>query len=99
MARRGERLKAGDRKLFSGEFWTGAKALELGLIDGIGDLRSVMRERFGDKVRLQVIAAERSWLKRRLGLAAAPLLPGAEGWARGLIAATEERTIWARYGL
>src|SRR5262249_17784679 len=43
---RGARLKGDDDTLFSGEFWTGRRALELGLIDGIGDLRSVMRARF-----------------------------------------------------
>ena len=48
--RREGRLKGTERALFSGEFWTGARALELGLIDGIGDMRSVMRERFGERV-------------------------------------------------
>src|SRR3954454_1103361 len=46
-SRRGERLKGTDDELFTGEFWTGARARELGLIDGLGDLRSIMRGRFG----------------------------------------------------
>ena len=67
---RGARLKGDDDTLFSGEFWTGRRALELGLIDGIGDLRSVMRARFGEKVRFRVVGAPTGWLRRRLGLGA-----------------------------
>jgi serine protease SohB len=92
-ARRGARLKGDDATLFSGEFWTGRGALELGLVDGIGDLRSVMRARFGDKVRLRVVGAPTGWLRRRLGLSAP------EEWPRGVLAAAEERALWARYGL
>ena len=92
--RRGARLKAEDETLFSGEFWTGRRALELGLIDGIGDLRSVMRARFGDKVILRAVGGQRSWLMRRMGLSALP-----EDWAHDLIGAVEERALWARYGL
>ena len=94
--RREGRLKAGERKLFTGEFWTGAKAAEFGLIDGIGDLKSVLRQKFGDKVRLPVIGAEKSWLQRRLGLAtqfSAINLPA------DMLAAAEVRAHWARYGL
>ena len=94
--RREGRLKAGEKKLFSGEFWTGAKAEGLGLIDGLGDLKSVMRQKFGNKVRLPVIGAEKSWLQRRLGFASqitAMDLPG------DLLAAAEVRAYWARYGL
>lgn len=94
--RREGRLKAGERKLFSGEFWTGAKAEGLGLVDGIGDLKSVLREKFGDKVRLPVIGAEKSWLQRRLGLGTR--LPEMN-LAGDLVATVEVRAIWARYGL
>ena len=94
--RREGRLKAGERKLFSGEFWTGAKAEGLGLVDGIGDLKSVLREKFGDKVRLPVIGAEKSWLQRRLGLGTR--LPEMN-LAGDLVATVEVRGFWARYGL
>ena len=93
-ARRGARLKGDDETLFSGEFWTAPRALELGLIDGIGDLRGVMRARYGDKVRLQVVGERSSWLRRRFGLSTMP-----EQWAHDLIAAAEERALWARFGL
>lgn len=65
--RRQGKLKAAEDELFSGAFWSGRRALELGLIDGIGDLRTVMRERFGDEVRLRVVTPQRPWFKRRFG--------------------------------
>ncbi|MFX8339342.1 hypothetical protein ABTL37_19155, partial [Acinetobacter baumannii] len=53
--RRGALLKAPDSELFSGSFWSGPKALEFGLVDGIADIRTKMRELHGDKVRLRVV--------------------------------------------
>ncbi len=102
--RRGDRLKAGPRTLFSGEFWTGAAALDLGLIDGIGDVRSVMREKFGDRVRLRLLTKRQTLLSilQREDTSGAPSLDvvGLGGdIADGLIAAAEERLLWNRYGL
>jgi serine protease SohB len=95
-SRRGQRLRAGEDVLFNGDIWTGKRALELGLVDGIGDLRSVMRARYGDKVKLKLVGVERGWLMRRLRLSP-PHAPA--DWARETIAALEERALWARYGL
>ncbi len=95
--RRGERLKASERTLFSGEFWTGRKSLELGLVDGLGELRQVMRERYGEKVRLRRVDGERRWWRRGIGLSLD--LPEPRDWASGLLAAVEERSFWARFGL
>ena len=64
--RRGDRLKGADKLLFSGEFWTAPKAIELGLADALGDLRSILRARYGDKVRTPLIAAERGLFGRKL---------------------------------
>ena len=94
--RRGQRLKAADEVLFNGDIWTGKRALDLGLIDGIGDLRSVMRARFGDKVKLKPVGVERGWLMRRLRVSEPPQ---SAGWVREAVAALEERARWARYGL
>ncbi|MCG8446527.1 MAG: S49 family peptidase [Hyphomicrobiales bacterium] len=96
--RRGSALQAPDRTLFSGEFWSGAKGLELGLVDRIGDLRSEMRGRFGEDVILKIIPRERSlWPFRRqaTGSLMSPPLIAPENW----ISALEERAIWSRYGL
>ena len=64
--RRGGKLTGADKVLFSGEFWTAPKAIELGIADALGDLRSTLRTRYGDKVRTPLIAAERGMLGRKL---------------------------------
>jgi serine protease SohB len=96
--RRGAKLAGPENDLFSGEYWTGRRALELGLVDAIGDLRGVLRERFGDKVTTPLIATERGFLGRRLFRSGFGATPPA-GFAEDLISALEARAIWARYGL
>lgn len=104
--RRGEKLTLAERQAFSGEIWTGRKALEHGLIDGIGDLRSVMRERYGEDVRFKVLGREPGLLSRLMrrrfsGTGTTfpdiPMMPG--NWADQLISAVETRTLWSRFGL
>jgi signal peptide peptidase SppA len=99
---RGSRLTGPENDLFSGEFWTGRKAVEFGIADGIGELRSTLRERFGDDVRTPLVAAERGWLGRaRPGIGPAGLdrLFGRADFAEEIISALEARAFWARYGL
>ncbi len=97
--RRGAKLKD-DPDLFTGLFWTGKKALELGLVDAVGDLRQVLKGRFGPKTRLALVSPPRGFFARRLGFfgsrAAADIAAEAAG---GLVAAAEERALWARFGL
>lgn len=94
--RRGDRLNASERRLFSGEFWTGQQALDLGLIDGIGNLNTVLKERYGKKVHINKVGGRRNWLQRRMGLDSAE---AGAGLAHGLADALEERAQWGRYGL
>ncbi len=97
-SRRGGKLNGPEAELFSGAYWTGRRALELGLIDAVGDLRSVLREQFGDKVVTPVVAADRGLLGRRLfGRNEAP--QGQFGFVEDVISTLEARAIWARYGL
>ena len=100
--RRGRRLRAEDDVLFSGEFWSGRKAIELGLIDGLGDLRGVLRDRFGAGVRIRPVAVRRG-LRRRLGLGVLDTAPtiGIDAAAMGaeILAALDEWAMWKRYGL
>jgi signal peptide peptidase SppA len=97
---RGGRLKGPEQTLFSGEYWTGSTAVALGLADGIGDLRSVMRERFGEDVATPLISSPRSWLGRpQAGVAILQQLSQPNGFAQEMISALEERAIWSRYGL
>jgi len=99
LERRGARLKANHKELFSGAFWTGARALEMGLIDGLGDMRGVLRGKFGERVRLKRVSpVEPLW--RRFGLPGADAPRPAPGdWAATAIAAVEERLLWNRFGL
>jgi ClpP class serine protease len=96
---RGERLGKDD-DLFTGAFWAASGALSRGLIDGIGDLRSSMRERFGKEVKLRVVSDKKPFWQRRIGLTSnhVPDHLG-EGFARGLMSALENRSIWSRFGL
>jgi signal peptide peptidase SppA len=100
--RRGSKLKD-DPDLFTGLFWTGKKGLELGLVDALGDMRTVLKQRFGPKTRLQLITPPRGFFGRRLGVFgsaagfSAPDIAGAA--AGGLIDAAEERALWSRFGL
>jgi serine protease SohB len=96
--RRGAKLNGADTDLFSGEFWTGSKALELGVVDGLSDMRSFLRERFGDRVVTPLIAAERGLFGRR----APGINPDAAeppSLAEDVVSALEARALWARYGL
>ena len=99
-ARRGPKLNGAEKTLFSGEFWTAQKAIELGLADSIGDIRSNLRERYGDKVRTQLIAADRGMFGRRLpGVGTLEGLVRQPGIAADAISALEARALWGRYGL
>ncbi|MGO9698225.1 MAG: S49 family peptidase [Xanthobacteraceae bacterium] len=97
-SRRGDKLRGPEGDLFSGEYWTGRRALDLGLVDSIGELRSTLHERFGDKVLTPLISAERSLFRRRaFGVSRSELMPS--GLAEDIISALETRALWARYGL
>jgi signal peptide peptidase SppA len=98
--RRGSKLHGADKTLFSGEFWTAQAAIEHGIADSIGDLRSTLRARYGDKVMTPLIAAERSLFGRRLpGVGALDALAQHPGFAADLVSALEARALWGRYGL
>jgi len=99
---RGARLKGPEKTLFSGEYWTGGKAIEFGLADGIGDLRATLRARFGDDVVTPLVAPARGWFGRvQPGVAPSDItgLPRAADFAEEIISALEARALWARYGL
>jgi serine protease SohB len=98
--RRGTRLKGAEKTLFSGEFWTAQVAIDFGLADRLGDLRSTLRQRYGDKVRMPVITAERGLLGRWIpGLSSLQALTRRPGFADEVISALEARALWGRYGL
>jgi serine protease SohB len=96
--RRGTRLKGNEDDLFSGEFWAGERAVALGLADAVGDLRSVLRARFGDEVLTPLIAAP-TGLLGRFGRRGGGVSGAVNGLPDAALSAVEVRTLWARYGL
>ncbi len=76
-------------ELFSGEFWSGRKAHELGLIDGIGNADQILKERFGDKVVIKKFEKSKGWLAKKIS---------SENNLENMINILEERSIWQRYG-
>ena len=76
-------------ELFSGEFWSGRKSLELGLIDGIGTADEILREKFGDDVNIKKFEKSKGWLAKKLS---------SESHTDQVISILEERSIWQRYG-
>ncbi len=104
-SRREAQLKGQESELFSGLFWAGDKALERGLVDGIGTLQEVLQRKFGEDVIIKTIEAKSGFSLRKL------LLPGGSasvdsaaraaghGVATGALALAEERALWSRYGL
>lgn len=103
--RRAGRLKGPDTELFSGAFWSAAKALDYGLIDGISDVRTRMRELHGEKVRLKAIPLGGGGLLSRFRRLPGSSLGSGDGFAfptplaDDLLSAVEARALWARFGL
>ena len=100
---RGSRLKGADDVLFSGEYWAGESSVALGLADAIGDLRSTLRARYGDKVLTPVVAPPSGMLsgllgRKSAGAGALASLEGVGSLPDELISAQETRAIWAKFG-
>lgn len=98
-ASRKDRINPED-ELFEGDVWVGQKAVDIGLADGVGEMRDVLRGRFGDEIRLKDIGPGKSSLIGRL-LGSSEAHGGTIGgdFAETGAALIEERLIWARYGL
>ena len=98
---RGSRLKGAEDVLFTGEYWAGETSISLGLADAIGDLRSTLKARYGDKVLTPVIAPSTGMLSGLLGRRSAGTLASLEampGLPEEMISALESRAIWAKFG-
>jgi ClpP class serine protease len=87
---RGSKLKKDQIELFSGEFWAGSKAKELGLVDGIGNANKILKEKFGEDVVIKKFEKSKGWLSKKLSSSTNQM----DQFANIL----EERSIWQRYG-
>ena len=100
--RRGARLRD-DPDLFTGLFWTGRRGLALGLVDAVGDMRSTLKARFGEKTVLRPVTPPRGLLSRRLGLFGTAKPRDLEALAGevfdGVLDAAQQRALWSRFGL
>ena len=76
--------------MFSGEFWSGSKAKELGLVDGIGNADQILREKFGENVEIKKFEKTKGWLSKKLSSSGNQM--------DELVNVLEERSIWQRYG-
>ena len=88
---RGSKLKKLELELFSGEFWSGSKAKELGLIDEVGDANKVLREKFGENIVIKKFEKSKGWLSRKLSSSNDNL--------DQLVNILDEKSVWQRYGL
>ena len=75
--------------LFTGEFWSGSKAKDLGLIDGLGNADEILKEKFGEDVVIKKFEKQKGWLASKLS---------SESHTEKVISIMEERSIWQRYG-
>ena len=88
---RGSKLKKSEIELFSGEFWSGTKAMDLGLIDGIGNANQILREKFGEDIVIKRFEKAKSWLSRKLSSSTEHI----DQFANIL----DEKSVWQKYGL
>lgn len=83
--------KDGNPDLFTGEFWSGSTAKKLGLIDGLGNVDEIIKERFGEDVIIKNFEKQKSWINKKLS-------SSTENQIDNLLNILEERSIWQRYG-
>jgi signal peptide peptidase SppA len=90
---RGKKLKDPEKNnIFTGEFWTGASALKLGLIDGIGNADQILKEKFGDEAVIKKFEKQKGWLSRKLSASI-------EGQLSNTLNSIEEKSVWQKFGL
>ena len=90
---RGKKLRDPEKNnIFTGEFWTGASALKLGLIDGIGNADQILKEKFGEKAVIKKFEKQKSWLGQKLSASV-------EGQLSNTLNSIEEKSVWQKFGL
>jgi len=97
-ARRGDKLQGTDNELLEGAFWTALDAKDKGLIDGIGDAESVMKEKFGDDIKFVELEPEKKWFSSFLPIGGENKAPK-EDWILAGLNVVEDRATWSRFGL
>ena len=78
-------------EIFSGLFWVGNKAIELGLADGVGSINQILENKFGKKVKIKMINQKKSFLQRRFS---SSIFNSEE-----ILSKIEEKVMLSRFGL
>ena len=97
--RRGGKLKGAHEDLFSGAFWSGETAVGLGLVDGLGDCRSVVTRRFGEEVDLMTIQPKKKLFSGIGGLSGSMAGAAAASVVDEAAQLAVERAYLSRFGL
>ena len=78
--------------MFSGEFWSGSKSKDLGLVDGIGNVNDVLKEKFGENVVIKKLEKPKGFIARKLS-------SSLDSQIDSIANAIEERALWQKFGL
>ena len=92
---RGKKIKVKDSEVFNGLFWVGSKAVDLGLVDGIGNIEEILRSKFGEKTKIKIVEQKKSFIQKKLSSSIDKKLID----STDIINAFEERAYWSRFGL
>ncbi len=96
---RGKKINIQNKNIFSGSFWAGKEAVKLGLVDGIGDLNTIMEKKFGEKIKYIPIKPKKSFLKGVLSRSSYfKDLVDTKETISDMMEYMESRNIWGRYG-
>ena len=83
-----------EAEIFSGLFWIGQKAVELGLSDGIGHLHETLKKIYGEKTKIKMIEPKKSFIQKKISSQFSSIINSDR-----LIDQLEEKAYWSRYGL
>ncbi len=90
--RRGKKIKKNNNdEVFSGLFWVGQKAIDLGLADGVGSINDIIKQKYGKKAKIKIIDQKKSFLQKKLS---SSLID-----TDAFLAKIEEKALWSRFGL
>jgi signal peptide peptidase SppA len=90
--RRGSKIQEKNfDEVFSGLFWVGKKAIDLGLADGLGSIYDIIQQRFGKKAKIKIIDQKKSFIQRKLS---SSLLD-----SEAIMQKIEEKAMWSKFGL
>ena len=96
--RRSDKLNAKNKDLFEGGFWAAETAQNLGLIDGINDVYSFSKTKWGNDVKLIDMSPEKKSIMSLIPFGG-KLEATRMNIAEDILDVVETRSAWSRYGL